>query len=115
MRRTENASYQPSRTVSHTVTPKGDDPEDFDDCSGGSDGALGRRGRQGKKIVVPPSAEVLKGVHDMVAGIVGFNEQRGDQITVESLPFENTLEAEPPMSATSRLEAESPGWTKSSR
>ena len=33
----------------------------------------------------------MKGVHDIVAGITGFTEQRGDQITVETLPFENTL------------------------
>jgi len=36
----------------------------------------------------------------VVAGIVAFNEPRGDQITVESLPFESTLDAEPPMSST---------------
>jgi flagellar M-ring protein FliF len=53
-------------------------------------------GAKTRKILVPPSAEVLKGVHDIVAGITGFSEQRGDQIIVETLPFENTLEAEPP-------------------
>jgi len=39
---------------------------------------------------------VLKGVHDIVAGITGFTEARGDQIAIETLPFETTLEAEPP-------------------
>ena len=47
--------------------------------------------------MTPPSAETLKGVHDIVAGITGFVEQRGDQITIETLPFESTVEAEPPM------------------
>ena len=32
----------------------------------------------------------MKVVHDIIAGITGFSEQRGDQITVETLPFENT-------------------------
>jgi flagellar M-ring protein FliF len=38
----------------------------------------------------------MKGVHDVIAGITGFNEQRGDLITVETLPFEGTLAIEPP-------------------
>jgi flagellar M-ring protein FliF len=45
---------------------------------------------------VPPSPEVLKGVHDVVAGVTGFNQERGDQITIETLPFESTLQSEPP-------------------
>ena len=39
---------------------------------------------------------MIKAVHDMIASITGYSEQRGDQITVETLPFENTLAAEPP-------------------
>ena len=65
-------------------------------------------GAKAKKILVPPSAEVLKGVHDIIAGITGFSEQRGDQITVETLPFENTLEAEPPVAARRAGQTESP-------
>ncbi len=44
-----------------------------------------------------PPPEVLKGVHDIVAGITGYTEARGDQIAIETLPFETTLEAEPPL------------------
>ena len=95
-RRTENASYQPSRIVKHTVLPKGTvrriSTAVLVDQSIRWEGV----GAKAKKILVPPSAEVLKGVHDIIAGITGFSEQRGDQISVETLPFENTLEAEPP-------------------
>lgn len=95
-RRTENASFQPSRTVRHTISPKGSirrlSTAVLLDQSVRWEGS----GAKAKKILVPPSAEVLKGVHDMIAGITGFSEQRGDQIIVETLPFENTLEAEPP-------------------
>lgn len=95
-RRTESASYQPSRIVKHTVSPKGTirkiSTAVLVDQSIRWEGS----GAKAKKILVPPSAEVLKGVHDVVAGIIGFSEQRGDQIIVETLPFENTLEAEPP-------------------
>jgi flagellar M-ring protein FliF len=96
MRRTENATYQPSRTVKHTVTPKGTirriSTAVLVDQTVHWDGA----GLKARKTLIPPSPEVLKGVHDIIAGITGFTEQRGDQITVETLPFENTLEAEPP-------------------
>jgi flagellar M-ring protein FliF len=96
MRRTENATYQPSRTVKHTVSPKGSvrriSTAVLVDQTVRWEGV----GVKARKTLVPPSAEMLKGVHDIIAGITGFTEQRGDQITVETLPFENTLEAEPP-------------------
>ncbi len=95
-RRTENASFQPSRLVRHTVSPKGAirriSTAVILDQSVRWEGS----GARARKVLVPPSAETLKGVHDIVAGITGFSEQRGDQIIVETLPFENTLEAEPP-------------------
>jgi flagellar M-ring protein FliF len=100
VRRTENNSYQPSRTVRHTVNPKGTIRKISTIVLLDHAVRWEGTGAKAKKIVVPPSAEVVKAVHDVVAGIVAFNEPRGDQITVESLPFESTLDAEPPMSAT---------------
>lgn len=97
LRRTENTSYQPSRTVKKTVLPKGSvrriSTAILLDHAVRWEGS----GPKAKKTLIPPSAETLKGVRDMVAGIVGFTEQRGDQITVETLPFEGTVAAEPPM------------------
>lgn len=95
-RRTENASYQPTRTVKHTTTPKGTvrriSTAVLVDQTVRWDGA----GAKARRTMIPPSADVLKGVHDIIAGITGFTEQRGDQITVETLPFETTLALEPP-------------------
>jgi flagellar M-ring protein FliF len=95
-RSTQNASYQPSRVVKHTISPKGTvrriSTAVLVDQTVRWDGV----GAKAKRTLVPPSAEVLKGVHDIVAGITGYSETRGDQITVETLPFENTLAAEPP-------------------
>jgi flagellar M-ring protein FliF len=95
-RRTENASYQPSRIVKHTVSPKGAIRKISTAVVLDQSIRWEGSGAKARKILVPPSAELLKGVHDIVAGIIGFSEQRGDQIIVETLPFENTLEAEPP-------------------
>ncbi|HYA18899.1 MAG TPA: flagellar basal-body MS-ring/collar protein FliF [Bryobacteraceae bacterium] len=95
-RRTENASYQPSRTVRRTVSPRGNirriSTAVLVDQTVRWDGT----GPRARKTVIPPSAETLKVVHDIVAGVTGFSEQRGDQITVETLPFESTIDAEPP-------------------
>jgi flagellar M-ring protein FliF len=52
-------------------------------------------GAKAKKIVEAPSPEKLKSIHDLVAGLVGFTQERGDQLIVESLPFESTLNAQP--------------------
>lgn len=52
-------------------------------------------GPKAKKIVEPPSAEKLKSIHELVAGVIGFTQTRGDQLIVESLPFESTLNAQP--------------------
>ena len=97
LRRTENASYQPSRTVKRTVLPKGSIRRISTAILVDQTFRWEGTGAKAKKIVTPPSAETLKGVHDIIAGITGFTEQRGDQITVETLPFESTVEAEPPL------------------
>jgi flagellar M-ring protein FliF len=49
-----------------------------------------------RKIVTPPTAEAMKTVRDVVSAVVGFNEERGDLITVESLPFAETVNQSPP-------------------
>lgn len=49
-----------------------------------------------RRVLVPPAPEKLKVIHDLVAGVTGFDEKRGDQLVVETLPFETTLLLEPP-------------------
>jgi len=97
-RRTENITYQTSRTVRTTRIPQGivkrmslavlvDQTVQWV-----GDGAAR------KKVLVPPPPETLKTIHDLVAAVTGFDEQRGDQLIVESLPFESSLNALPPAS-----------------
>ena len=91
-RRTENITYQTSRTVRTTRIPQGVvrrmSLAVLVDHTAQWDG--------GKKTLVPPTPETLKTIRDLVAGVTGFNEQRGDQLIVESLPFESTVNAQPP-------------------
>jgi flagellar M-ring protein FliF len=95
-RKTENITYQTSRVVRHLKIPQG---------------ALRRlsiavlvdqrlrwegAGAKARRVLEPPAPETLKVVREVVAGVVGFQQDRGDQILVESLPFESTLQASPP-------------------
>jgi len=94
-RRTENITYQTSRTVRTTRIPQG--VVRRMSLAVLVDQAVQWEG--GKKLLVPPTPETLKTIRDLVAGVTGFNEERGDQLIVESLPFESSLNAQPPVAA----------------
>ena len=49
-----------------------------------------------QRVLQPPSPEKLKIIRDLVAGVTGFSPERGDQLVIETLPFESTLTIEPP-------------------
>ena len=52
-------------------------------------------GRAGSERSCPRPPETVKSIRDLVAGVVGVVAERGDQLIVESLPFESTLNVEP--------------------
>jgi len=98
-RMTENVTYQTSRTVRKTRIPAGsvkkmslavlvDQELTWQPDKNGF-----------KRVLVPPPPEKLKVIRDMVAGITGFSADRGDQIVIDTLPFETTLLLEPPSAA----------------
>ena len=96
-RRTESIAYQSSRTVKHMRLPQGTVRKMS--LSVLVDQAVHWEG-QGKtlhKVFEQPSADKLKSIRDLVAASTGFSQERGDQLIVESLPFESTLNLEPPM------------------
>lgn len=95
IRRSENISYQTSKVVRHVNLPQGvvrkvsaslllDHTVSFEKQNG-----------KLKRILTPPSIEKIKSIRDVVAGAIGFDERRGDQLIVESLPFESTQSIEP--------------------
>jgi flagellar M-ring protein FliF len=95
-RRSENITWQPSRVTRTTKLPQGglkrmsvalvlDQAVKWEGT-----------GKNLHKVVVPPSAEMLKSVKDVVTAAIGFVPDRGDLITVETLPFEETLNQPPP-------------------
>ncbi|HLX45787.1 MAG TPA: flagellar basal-body MS-ring/collar protein FliF [Bryobacteraceae bacterium] len=98
-RKTENIAYQTSRMVKRTTLPQGAikrlSVSVLIDHEVRWEGA----GANMKRVLAPPSPERLKSIHDLITAAVGFNQQRGDQLIVESLPFESTLNLEPPGAA----------------
>jgi flagellar M-ring protein FliF len=95
-RRTENVSYQASRTVRRMKLPQGTVTRQS--VSVLVDHAVRWDGKPGQlqRVLVPPAPEKLKTIRDLVAGVVGLKQDRGDQLIVESLAFEGTSNAEPP-------------------
>ncbi|HUB83527.1 MAG TPA: flagellar basal-body MS-ring/collar protein FliF [Bryobacteraceae bacterium] len=95
-RTTENIAYQTSRTVKKTRLPAGGVKKLSVAVLVDQSIVWQKDGTGMKKVLVPPSPETLKIIHDVVAGATGFNQERGDQLVIETLPFESTLEIEPP-------------------
>jgi flagellar M-ring protein FliF len=54
------------------------------------------KGAWPEKTIEAPSGQEVKVIHDVVAAAAGFNSARGDQLAVDSLPFQATLQAQPP-------------------
>jgi flagellar M-ring protein FliF len=94
-RRSENITYQSSHTVRHQRLPQGAIKRMSVALLVDSDVRWEGAGDKAKRTIQPPTPEKLKTIHDLVAGVIGFSAERGDQLVVESLPFESTLNPEP--------------------
>jgi flagellar M-ring protein FliF len=93
-RRTENISYQSSHVVRKMRLPQGAVKRMSVSLLVDQQVRWEGVGAKLKRVIEPPSAEKLKTIHDLVAGVIGFSTERGDQLVVECLPFEATLNPE---------------------
>jgi flagellar M-ring protein FliF len=93
-RRTENISYQSSHLVRKMRLPQGAVKRMSVSLLIDQQVRWEGAGAKLKRIVEPPSAEKLKTIRELVAGVIGFSAERGDQLVVECLPFEATLNPE---------------------
>jgi len=55
--------------------------------------AAGKDGKEAKPKYSPRSPAELQQIEALVKGAVGFNAERGDQVTVANIPFQDTAEA----------------------
>jgi flagellar M-ring protein FliF len=109
-RRTENITYQSSHSVRHMRLPQGSVKKMSVALLVDSDVRTEGAGPKAKRIVEPPSADKLKVIHDLVAGVIGFSAERGDQLIVETMPFEATLNPEPVSPASKPAPPPPPPW-----
>ena len=93
-RRTENVAYETTRTVRHVKTPQGQLKKISASVLIDQDVQWVGKGSQRHRVLVPVSADKVKAIHDLVAGVIGLTPERGDQLVIESLPFEQTVESE---------------------
>jgi flagellar M-ring protein FliF len=92
--RTENITYQSSRIIRHTRIPQGVIRRMSLSVLVGQDVRTEGEGKTKHRVYVPPSPETLQKIKDLIGGVTGFNMERGDQLIVETLPFESSLESE---------------------
>lgn len=113
-RRTENVAYQTSRVVTHTKLPQGTIKRISASVLVDYTLRWQGTGPKASRVLEPPPPGRLKVVKDVLAGVLGYQQERGDQILVESLPFEATLLAAPPGDERAPLAAgfSVPGWMK---
>jgi flagellar M-ring protein FliF len=98
-RKTESVAYQSSRVVRRTKMPEGTVKRMSLSVLVDQEVHWEGQGAKMRRVIEQPSAERLKSIRDLVAAATGFSTPRGDQLIVESLPFESTLNLEPPAAA----------------
>jgi flagellar M-ring protein FliF len=94
-RRTENNSYETSRTVRQVKVPRGTIKRLSASILIDNEIHWQGTGSKAKRITVPPDPTRIQAIHDIVAGIIGFSPTRGDQLVVQSLPFQQSVIEEP--------------------
>jgi flagellar M-ring protein FliF len=110
-RRTENQAFQTSRTIREVKTPRGIIKKISAALLIDQEVEWQGKGNQRKRVLIPPSPEKLKAIHDVVAGVLGISTDRGDLLVVETLPFEQTRNAEDAAAMGAAKPAESGKFT----
>src|SRR3954447_5709569 len=93
-RRTENTSFETSKTVRHLKVPQGAVKRISASLLLDQDVHWEGKGKDRKQVLVAPNAERLKAINDIVSGVLGLQPERGDHLVIESLPFEQTVLAQ---------------------
>jgi len=89
-RRSESIAYQTSRVVRKVRLPQGQVTRISVALLVDHQVRWEGEGEQARRIVEPVPPERLEVLRELVAGAVGLKPERGDQLIVETLPFEST-------------------------
>jgi len=91
-RRSENITYQSSRITKHLKIPQGTIKRLSIAVLVDQGSRMEGQGAQAHRVAIPPDAEKLKAIQTLVGTLVGLDMARGDQLTVEALPFDTSAE-----------------------
>lgn len=94
-RRSESITYETSRITKHLKLPQGAVKRLSIAVLVDQGSRLEGKGAQAHRVVIPPDTEKLKAIQTLVGTLVGLDAARGDQLTVEALPFDSDLNTEP--------------------
>src|SRR6185437_3065173 len=94
-RRTENVTYETSRIIKKTRIPQGMIKRMSLSVLVGQEMKWEGEGKARHRVPVPPDPETLKTIKELVAGVTGFSPDRGDQLIVDSLPFDSSMTPDP--------------------
>ncbi len=94
-RRSESITYQSSRMTKHLKLPQGSIKRLSIAVLVDQGFKMEGQGAQAHRVVIPPDAEKLKAIQTLVGTLVGLDMTRGDQLTVEALPFDNSINMDP--------------------
>lgn len=104
-RRTENISWQPSKVTKTTKIPQGTIKRMSVALLLDQNVKWQGTGKNARRVITPPSPQVMASVKSVVTAAVGLMPERGDVITVETQPFEETLNSEQPNGINSAPDA----------
>jgi flagellar M-ring protein FliF len=94
-RRSESITYQTSRITKHLKLPQGTVKRLSIAVLVDQGSRMEGQGAQAHRVVIPPDTEKLKAIQALVGTLVGLDTTRGDQLTVEALPFDSSMNLEP--------------------
>ena len=95
-RRSENITFQSSRVVRKTKTPQGVTKRLSLAVLVDQTARWEGTGAKARRVLEAPPPAQLKSIHDLLMAAVGASAERGDQVIVESLPFDATLHGPAP-------------------
>ena len=95
-RRNETVAYQSSRIVRHTKIPQGMVKRMSLSVLLDQTAHWEGQGTARHRVLEAPKPETIQSIKGLLTAATGLNTERGDQLIIESLPFETTLNPETP-------------------
>jgi flagellar M-ring protein FliF len=95
-RRTENTNYQTSRLVRHVDHPRGAVKRVTVAVLLDQEMKWEKKGASYSRTFIAPLPEKITVIKNLVTNIAGINAARGDQVTVETLPFDGSIREDRP-------------------